>query len=1257
MCPKHPNPAPSSLAQTTIDLQAMASGNGCTEAQAERDHLYRCKCIQDHWAAFEGAANSRATKESLRESLAGAAATKEVYAQLRGHHTATHFNEQLLFTPVHDENAVPGNMAPLPHGLGSAPDANDGCGPYADDPWTPATLQPGDLVSRLSTTDKVLKNENDIFKNTENYFQWKFREKRIHVPSRRKVMRAMRRRRLSKSDQLDLARPYDTKEFKRAMAALGLVSPGGCGTPPEFLRDVGDDMAPILARVANSSVACGAQPLIMREGLITLAYKGGGKDHRDLKSYRPIGGISVYAKALSGAMAHRMTWAMGKIVPVSQQAMLPGRAMINNIYTIDGVMHHTALANGGATRAADDPRGSDPLLYEADQAGAYDNAEPKILYRMMDIAHGQSPGDDDLDGTDYEHGKANMHRAPFVRHLCALLTDRVRAVCLNGFITAFFAAAASLTQGCSVAVQTFLLIMAALGAMFAIHVPGLRMPDGSTLSPMCLFADDSIGIQQSRWGALALDIMAVFCGGTGQNSSAPKSALAFLGPARSVNVCWRPTAESTPGGTVRDFSTPSMRPGEDAPGPAAPRCLCRPPGAKFRLLGIHFGYGVSQSAQWDAVGKAIYTAMHAWTTVRTTQLGRSHCVKTVAWSKLWFIGLVRQAPPALVATLWATAKYFVWHKRMPPGCTHETPASLISMVGIPPDYVLARPMDAGGLSLTHPDHQLKAQSAGQVRRLLVPPPYYEPVDPKWATWRTLPRHQLREYLRSKLGPHADLDAMVWAPARLIRPGPATALLSPIWRLAISNFLDVREACKIQPAMTREHAMATPLAAISIGPAARDRLGDAGISTIRHAWSVRHGCWAHLVPGLSSTTTVLGARRQDWFALASAAVHLQHLLQLPVKPISPGEWVVDSIGAPRAVFRYPRGAPSLRTGQVEVACERWLPWRGAWRLDLTGTTDLRVDALKRADVSTRSTQAGVAVQIVFGAMDRVWAGGLNRIRYKGSTLACVKTRVMRQALQATAYCVAGRVFTGPTARASKVARVLDWDMGLPWRAMWSAGWAAAWPPEVREYWWTLTSGTRYFAGARRAFDPASSGCKLCEATYGRSHAADTLDHMVACPVYSQLWDSVAAVLILIGVRTAPANVLRTLLYGVGYARPADAVTLIRGAAIAAVRSTRNQSLSAAANGGMVRIRPSTIVRTFRDEVRRHVQLDYCVATGAHRLPTTPQHGANLQLPLRPLSRSAFAVKWHGVVSLRRAGRVRHYKTIFERHLVPPMQDDV
>ena len=69
----------------------------------------------------------------------------------------------------------------------------------------------------------------------------------------------------------------------------------------------------------------------------------------------------MYAKALSGAMAHRMTWAMGKIIHVSQQAMLPGRAMMNNIYTVDGVLHYSALQNGGATRAKDDPRGTDPV--------------------------------------------------------------------------------------------------------------------------------------------------------------------------------------------------------------------------------------------------------------------------------------------------------------------------------------------------------------------------------------------------------------------------------------------------------------------------------------------------------------------------------------------------------------------------------------------------------------------------------------------------------------------------------------------------------------------------------------------------------------------------------------------------------------------------------------------------------------------------------------------------------------------------------
>ena len=71
----------------------------------------------------------------------------------------------------------------------------------------------------------------------------------------------------------------------------------------------------------------------------------------------------------------------------------------------------------------------------------------------------------------------------------------------------------------------------------------------------------------------------------------------------------------------------------------------------------------------------------------------------------------------------------------------------------------------------------------------------------------------------------------------------------------------------------------------------------------------------------------------------------------------------------------------------------------------------------------------------------------------------------------------------------------------------------------------------------------------------------------------------------------------------------------------------------------------------------MQLDYCVATGIHVLPTVAQVGCNLSLPLRPTTRAAFAIKWHGLVQMRRDGRVRRYMTIFEQTLDLPNHVDV
>ena len=64
--------------------------------------------------------------------------------------------------------------------------------------------------------------------------------------------------------------------------------------------------------------------------------------------------------------------------------------------------------------------------------------------------------------------------------------------------------------------------------------------------------------------------------------------------------------------------------------------------------------------------------------------------------------------------------------------------------------------------------------------------------------------------------------------------------------------------------------------------------------------MRHACWAHQVPGTTSSTFVLGARRQDWFALERGADGLRRLLAAPIVPLALGEWLVTDVGLPHVV---------------------------------------------------------------------------------------------------------------------------------------------------------------------------------------------------------------------------------------------------------------------------------------------------------------------------------------------------------------------
>ena len=183
------------------------------------------------------------------------------------------------------------------------------------------------------------------------------------------------------------------------------------------------------------------------------------------------------------------------------------------------------------------------------------------------------------------------------------------------------------------------------------------------------------------------------------------------------------------------------------------------------------------------------------------------------------------------------------------------------------------------------------------------------------------------------------------------------------------------------------------------------------------------------------------------------------------------------------------------------------------------------------------------------------------RYHGVTLTLASTKTMRRALECKDYNKGVARFMGPTTQALRVAWTLDWAGTSPWRTMWVAGWAAAWPPSVRGYWWTLASGTRYFAAMRRAYDYEHAGRVLCATDGGTFTPMDTILHLTQCPSYSALWSGASAVLAVGGQDILPAHVLRFAIYGHGDARAADVTTLVRGSIIAAIQHVRSKALAA------------------------------------------------------------------------------------------------
>ena len=387
------------------------------------------------------------------------------------------------------------------------------------------------------------------------------------------------------------------------------------------------------------------------------------------------------------------------------------------------------------------------------------------------------------------------------------------------------------------------------------------------------------------------------------------------------------------------------------------------------------------------------------------------------------------------------------------------------------------------------------------------------------------------------------------------------------------------------------------------------------------------------------------RRSDWYALGDATTAICTVLRAGPRMCTPGTWLVEAVRPQSALYRCP--AATCQTDTL-TAYERWLPWRGTWALDIAVRPTMNSDTLQRAEVTMSRQAQGIIVHAVFGTVAGTWAGSLNRIRIGGDALLAVQSRAVTSALLAQRYDTPGSRFRMPSARARRVVRALRYNMAQPWPSIWKSGWGAAWPATTRDFWWAMTASVQFFGVQWRWDHAADPGCRACA---GRTlpGPADTLDHMRICPTFTPLWTAVARVLAACTVNVRAADILSLLLYGLPGRGPADPITLIRGAALHAGERTRARMM-VPDDAATVRPRPAATVRAFVAELRRHVRIDYCVASGMACMSTARGGpSASARASLRPTTRAAFGAKWVGVAQLRRRGRGRSYETTFEELL--------
>ena len=1102
---------PASPPGTPPSAPAESLGTGA-KAAAARVHAQVCAAIERLTVEKEDTADAYATDHDTNGD-------RDFYRRRLRMNTSVEFRRQRVARLEHDEQVRTGGMASL--------DAGGFCDGSDPTDWTTGPDPPPAMEG---DDEGFLYDDDAIRQNTVLYYQWRFRRRRDHRPSLRRVLQYARDApRFNKYAVRALGADLTVRETRRAIERLkGGRAPGPDGITSECLQGI-KSMPKFLCAVFNAAFRLGRMPPSLMQGTVVLLHKKG--DRAELDNMRPLTLCQRGYLVLANALTSRLEQFMGQVVLADQTAFVPGRQMHENVTKVMAMLDYTRDSSlPGA-------------LVSVDARAAYDCVSHDALFSLLDIACTPKPkgADGGCSSSESDCGASNEvpptmpeRRARFTKWVMLLTCNAERRVLVNGTLSSSFTLEAGVPQGSSLSPALFCVFCNTLGVMMQQHLSGVALPRAPDEPPVCArargrarastrritavrFADDVNFIVRENEVSLAFDIIECWCQGLGMGMNAAKSEGMWIGSARHRAHPWQSGRGETPG-----FSVWKGEPrAANAP---PPRCQWLRPGASMRVLGVLVGYNVDYEELWRKVGAKMLTAMRLWARVKLSLPARVMVLKTMILSKCWFLSAYCPSSKDTLALMRRAGLLFLHRGFLPRGIHVGTP---LSELRVPTAFnfpAVSMDMADGGLGCWDPVLQVDALHAKWIYLLLQPTP--TPTG-TIASWLHLPRYYVAWHTSRQDCHVRGLGALIDGH----RTDLATRLgsvLPAMWQRALKAWVRVRERAVLAAPSLPEHVPSLHLWGNVLINGPRGPLEPppgwmrAGIHAVRDVWSVqqqRHKTLdevrAAVAPALQECVQPEDLERvqdcvpAEWTALLCREAETPHQL---------GEWL--QVCVPTAVGGgYMQTVPEQHRRLAgwdlyHVAAVRsdgpvyqhysWSRSRAEWlTMGQYAPAALHVELMRRVHVHVRKCGA---IDHVVGLTHDVWASDVRRLSWEGKPFT---TRTVRRAIepvQPVLSLTAGKVADSMRMRGALEAtqcRNDGTEAGTVWQCTVRAVWSAVWAPRVRSEAWRLMSGAAYYASQRRWHDVSTAVCKHCvklpRVRYDSDHHA-----YCECPMWDPLW---------------------------------------------------------------------------------------------------------------------------------------------------------